>query len=134
MFLRTTTKPKALGGHLGRDKTWKLLDSGFWWSRMNKDVRNYVATYEACQNSISKMEKTFPELHPILVLTKVWHQVGVDLCTLSKNPEGYVGIFVVTDYFSKWVEAKSSYRKNLEVVARNFIRTYISQWLHNDSK
>ena len=73
---------------------------------MNKDVRNYVATCEACQKSISKMEKAFPELHPILVPTKGWHQVGVDLCNLPKIP-GYVGICVVTDYFSKLVEAKS---------------------------
>ena len=85
---------------------------------MNKNVRIYVATCEACQKSISKMEKTSPELHPILVPTKVWHQVGIDLCTFPKNPGGYVGICVVTDYFSKWVEAKSIYRKNAEKVSR----------------
>ena len=85
---------------------------------MNKDVRNYVDTCEACQKLISKTEKASPELHPILVPTKVWHQVGVDLCILPKNPESYVGICVVTDYFSKWVEAKSIYRKNAEELSR----------------
>ena len=64
---------------------------------MNKNVRNYVATCEACQKSISIMEKTSPESHPILVPTKVWDQVGVDLCTLPKNPVGYIGICVITD-------------------------------------
>ncbi|XP_065671909.1 retrovirus-related Pol polyprotein from transposon 412 isoform X2 [Hydra vulgaris] len=100
----TSTESKALGGHVGRDKTiWKLIDSGYWWPNMNKDIRNYVATCVSCQKSNSKMKK---------------HQVGVDLCSLPKNPEGYVGICVVVDYFSKWVEAKPIYNKSAEEVSR----------------
>ncbi|XP_065675438.1 uncharacterized protein LOC136091655 [Hydra vulgaris] len=85
---------------------------------MNKDIRNYVATCVSCQKSNLKMKKVSPELHSIPVPTKVWHQVGVDLCSLPKNPEGYVGICVVVDYFSKWVEAKPIYNKSAEEVSR----------------
>ena len=95
-----------------------MLDSEFWWARINKVVRSYVATGKVCQKSISKKEKISPELHPILVPTKVWHQVSVDLCTLPKNVVGYAGISLVTDYFTKWVEAKSIYRKNAEEISR----------------
>nr|XP_047129408.1 uncharacterized protein LOC124809380 [Hydra vulgaris] len=100
--LGISTESKAIGGHVGRDKTiWILIDSGCWWPNMNKDVRNYVATFESYQKSNSKMKK-----------------VGVDLCSLPKNPEGYVGICVVVDYFSKWIEAKPIYNKSAEEVSR----------------
>ncbi|XP_065685106.1 uncharacterized protein LOC136097067 [Hydra vulgaris] len=97
--LGTSTESKAIGGHVGRDKTiWILIDSGCWWPNMNKDVRNYVATFESYQKSNSKMKKVSPDL--------------------PKNPEGYVGICVVVDYFSKWIEAKPIYNKSAEEVSR----------------
>ncbi|XP_065665696.1 uncharacterized protein LOC136087118 [Hydra vulgaris] len=64
------------------------------------------------------MKKVSPELHPIPVPTKVWHQVGVVLCSLPKNLESYIGICVVVDYFSKWIEAKPIYNKSAEEVSR----------------
>ncbi|XP_065658825.1 uncharacterized protein LOC136083357 [Hydra vulgaris] len=53
--LGTSTESKAIGGHVGKDKTiWKLIDSRYWWPNMNKDVRNYVATCISCQKSVSR--------------------------------------------------------------------------------
>ena len=84
---------------------------------MNKDFRNYVATCEACQKSISKMEKTFPELHPILVPTKLWHQIGVNLCILSKNPEVTLAYVFLLIIFQSGLNLNLFTGKNAEEVA-----------------
>ncbi|KAG8240135.1 hypothetical protein J437_LFUL007314 [Ladona fulva] len=84
---------------------------------MNKDVRKYVSTCENCQTASVKMQKVTPALHNVDIPAKVWHQVGVDLCSLPISKEGYIGICMVTDYFSKWMEAKPIRHKTAEEVA-----------------
>ena len=116
--LGTSVEARSLGGHLGRDKTLdKLIQSGFWWPNMNVDVRKYVATCTQCQKGSTRFAKVAAELHTIPVPNKVWHQVGVDLCSLKVTPDGFVGICVVADYFSKWVEAKPIKSKSSVEVA-----------------
>lgn len=84
-----TLESKAMGGHFGRDKTMaRLLDAGVWWQNMNQDVRSYIASCLNCQRAAARMDKAAPELHPIPVPSKVWHQIGVDLCSLPKTSEG----------------------------------------------
>lgn len=97
----------AMGGHIGRDKTvLKLVDADVWWPGMNTDVREFVKTCERCQRGNTTFKKTTPTMHSIPIPSKVWSQIGVDLCCLPKTEDGYVAICVVVDYFSKWVEAK----------------------------
>ncbi|KAG7163010.1 Transposon Tf2-6 polyprotein-like 3 [Homarus americanus] len=82
---------------------------------MDSDVRKYVSTCPQCQIGDTKMKKTAIELHPVSIASKIWHQMGVELCALPPSQEGYCAICVVADYFSKWVEAKPIRSKNSEV-------------------
>jgi len=113
-----TIQAEAMGGHIGRDKTLlKLLDADVWWPGMNFDVREFVKTCEKCQRGNSKFNKAAPTMQSIPIPSKVWSQIGVDLCCLPKTTEGYVAICVVVDYFSKWVEAKPIRAKTAAEVA-----------------
>jgi hypothetical protein len=115
---KQTIQAAAIGGHIGRDKTLlKLLDADVWWPGMNLDVREFVRTCEVCQLGNTKFDKAAPTMHSIPIPTKVWSQIGVDLCSLPKTTEGYVAICVVVDYFSKWVEAKPIAAKTAGEVA-----------------
>ena len=49
-----------VGRHFGASKTVsKVLQSGFWWPTLFKDVRKYVLTYDRCQQmgNISKKQE-----------------------------------------------------------------------------
>lgn len=109
----------AMGGHIGRDKTLlKLFDAGVWWPNMSCDVREIVKTCEKCQRGNTKFSKAAPSMIPVKIPTKVWSQIGVDLCCLPSSEEGFVAICVVVDYFSKWVEAKPMRSKTAAEVAQ----------------
>ena len=96
-----------MGGHVGRDKTIQMLvDANMWWPRMNIDVRQFVKTCAQCQHGITRFDKAATKLHPIPIPSKVWYQIGVDLCSLPHTDEGFVCICFVVGYFSKWIEAK----------------------------
>lgn len=56
-------------------------------------------------------------MHSVEVPSKPWSQIGIDLCSLPKSPEGYVGIVVAVDYFTKWVEAEPIRDKSADTVA-----------------
>ena len=78
-----------------------------------------------CKDSLSKhvhsanvrFDKAVTKLHPIPIPSKVWFQIGVDLCSLPHTDEGFVCVCVVVDYFSKWVEAKPLKAKTAHEVA-----------------
>ncbi len=109
---------KALASHWGRDKTLRnLIDAGVYWFNMNKDLRAYLRTCANCQKADTKFPKAKGILHSVPIPTQVWSQVGIDLCKLVPSKEGYTGIIVVADYFSKWLEAKPFTRPNAEEVA-----------------
>ena len=52
------------------------------------------------------MDKNSNKLHNIAVTPKPFHQVGIDLCNLPQTNDGFVGIVVCVDYFTKFVIAK----------------------------
>ena len=113
-----TIQSKSMGGHVGRDKTiQKLVDANMWWPRMNIDARHVVKTCAQCQRGNTRFDKAATKLHPIPIPSKVWYQIGVDLCSLPHTDEGFVCVCVVVDYFSKWVEAKPLKAKTAHEVA-----------------
>ena len=63
------------GGHLGRDKTIKKIESRFYWKNMNAEIRAYIQVCDKCQGVNAKFTKANAKLHPIPVESKMWHQV-----------------------------------------------------------
>jgi hypothetical protein len=65
-----------------------------------------VRTCEKCQRGNSTIKKSTAPLHPIPVKPKEWHQVGIDLVgPFTRSCSGNQYIAVMSDYFTKWVEA-----------------------------
>ena len=72
------------------------------------DITDYyqVSSCDVCQKNNYKLCKLLGTLHPIPVIPKIWHQVGMDLIgPLTETPRGNKYIVTKTDYFSKWAEA-----------------------------
>ena len=71
-----------VGGHFGASKTVsKVLQSGFWWPTLFKDVRKYVLTCDRCQQMGNISKKQEMPLKGILKveLFDVW---GIDFPSL----------------------------------------------------
>ena len=69
-----------------------------------------------CQRTKRKFDRPAPSLHPI-PLYDTWNKVGIDLITLPPSKNGNQYCIILTDYFSKWVEAAAMPTKEARHVA-----------------
>ena len=90
-----------VGGHFGASKTTsKVLQYGFWWPTLFKDVREFVLTYDRCQRMGNITRKHEMPLKGILEveLFDVW---DIDFMGPFSSSLGYKYILVMVDYVSK---------------------------------
>lgn len=95
-----------LAGHLGFRKTYSVIKTRFYWPKMRKDVKKYVASCPHCQKrkSINKCRQGL--IQPLPVAEDIFDTVGIDLITkLPTSYAGYNTILVCTDNLSKYVVA-----------------------------
>ena len=93
------------GGHLGVRKTTEKLAERYFWPAYTADVEKWVKECQACQRRNSPPQKvraplgTIQAEYPFQKLS--WDIMG----PLPASSKGYKYILVVTDLFTKWVEA-----------------------------
>ena len=95
----------ATSGHLGIDTTYNKISQKFYWKNMKEDVKEYVKTCDICQRRGPKKSKGL--INPIKV-KGMFEQIGIDFVgplPITPNKNRY--ICVISDYLSKWPEAKA---------------------------
>ncbi|GJZ80704.1 putative reverse transcriptase domain-containing protein [Tanacetum coccineum] len=90
-------------GHVGRDRTLKLVQASYFWPTMRKEVDRYVKRCRICQ--VSKGTATNAGLYmPLPVPLQPWVDISMDFVLgLPRTQRGNDSIFVVVDRFSKMV-------------------------------
>lgn len=92
----------AVAGHPGIDKTILAVAERFYWKRMHKRIKEYIATCESCQRNKSRPGKAPGLLHPLEIPTGRWTSIGIDFITgLPKTKSGYDTIIVIADRLTK---------------------------------
>ena len=89
-------------GHFQVETTSKRIRLDFWWKGLEKDVERIV---KRCRNCLEN-HRTAAKEHPALAteIREVGERVGIDLVFgLPMTNDGYVGICVITEYFTKFV-------------------------------
>ena len=90
-------------GHMGRDRTLKLLRERYYWPGMMKAATQYVAT---CNRCIKR--KTIPSQRAPLVnvqTSQPLELVCMDFLSLEASKGGYENVLVITDHFTKYAQA-----------------------------
>ena len=89
-------------GHLGTEKTVKLLSRNYVWPRMHEDVKSYVSSCMSCQQNKSINQLQQGLLQPLPIPNECWQQCTMDLITqLPRTKKGNDAIVVVIDKLSK---------------------------------
>ncbi|KAJ8369451.1 hypothetical protein SKAU_G00094790 [Synaphobranchus kaupii] len=97
-------------GHFGPRRMQEKIAPRFYWRGITQDTLDWVRTCPDCQ-CFEKLKTEAPELKPIKPVSP-WHMVGVDLFgPMLKSTKGNRYCLTLTDYFTKWVEARTFAKK-----------------------
>jgi hypothetical protein len=120
-------------GHPGYLKTLNAVATHFWWPRMTRTVRSYVATCATCQRTKASTQPTPGLLRPHDIPSRPWSHVSLDLITdlpKSTAPDGqtYDSIATFVDLLTKQAFfARTNKTISATQFAHLFIDTVISK-------
>lgn len=88
-------------GHIGRDRTLKLVAESYFWPTLRRDVERFMARCTSCQQGKGQASNAGLYL-PLSVPTQPWSDISMDFVLgLPRTQRGHDSIFVVVDHLSK---------------------------------
>lgn len=110
----------SYGGYASSQKSsFKILQSGFWWPSLFKDVHLFVSKCDNCQRTGNIKKRNEMPLNNILEV-EIFDVWGIDFMGPFPSSFGNQYILVAVDYVSKWVEAIASPTNDAHVVIKLF--------------
>lgn len=114
-----------IAGHLGFEKTYENMRRTFYWPRMARDVKAYIASCEQCQRSKPLLQRTPGLFKPLAVPSQRWDTISMDFIgPLPETPRGRNSITVFVDKLSKQVHFCPSHTTDK---ASDVARTFFDQ-------
>lgn len=106
--LLETFHDHPVAGHLGVNKTVKLLGRSYYWDSLPQDVKDYVNTCPICQRTKARKHRPYGLLAPLPAPSQPWAEISMDFVTglpFSTNPRNGKqcnAILVIVDRFTKY--------------------------------
>ena len=112
-------------GHPSRAITYDLLARHYHWPGMEKDVRKYIKSCEACQRFKDSTQRPGGLLQPLPIPERPWASISMDFIThLPKTKKGFDAITVFVDRLTKMVHlCPGKTTDNAPEVATQFLNT-----------
>ncbi|XP_063360618.1 uncharacterized protein LOC134649717 [Cydia amplana] len=90
-------------GHCGFDKTLQRIQKHYWFAKMRRFVKKYVASCLECAHHKKPGGKREGELHPIEKVSIPFHTIHADhLGPFVKSKKGHCYLLVIIDGFTKY--------------------------------
>ena len=110
-------------GHFQTDSTFDRLDRDYFWRKMKDQIAHVIKQCEVCARN--EREKILSHPARAIPISGIFDRVGCDLVFgLPESGEGYVGIIVFTDAFTKFPYAKPIRTKSAIEIAQR-LKEYI---------
>ena len=109
------------------ERTLGLLPERFFWPKMPEDVCIHICTCDRCLRFRQPQEKA--EMQPILVSYPM-ELIHLDFLTLGGKMEDTknVNILIVTDHFTKYVQAYITLKQTAIVVAHTLWENFLAHY------
>jgi transposase InsO family protein len=113
--------------HRSWQATYEKIARGYYWPKLERDIKNYIQTCDECQRSKDRTSAPAGRLRPIAASTDApWATVAMDFAALPKSKSGKDSVLVVVDKFTKRVRLIPTTRKVTALeTARLFIDNII---------
>jgi transposase InsO family protein len=93
-----------IAGHLGFEKTYENMRRNFYWPRMARDTKSYIASCEQCQRNKPMLQRPAGLFKPLDIPSQRWDTVTMDfIVQLPKTARSADAITVFVDKLSKQV-------------------------------
>ena len=88
--------------HLGSNKMYQDLKQRFWWTRMKREIANYVSECDICRRVKASHFKPAGMLQPLDIPSWKWEDISMDFIVgLPPTSRGYDSIWVIVDRLTK---------------------------------
>ncbi|XP_068799027.1 protein NYNRIN-like [Struthio camelus] len=115
-------------GHLGTDKTLVRLQGAGWWPEMRDDVERYVSNCLTCAAN-NPDAKTTKSLLGHQRISGPWSKLQMEFIgPLPQTAQGNKYCLVITDNFTRWVEAFPARNNTASTTAKILVEHVFSRW------
>lgn len=115
-------------GHLGTDKTMVKLQGAGWWPEMREDVERYVSNCLTCAAN-NPDAKTAKVLLGHQRISGPWSKLQIEFIgPLPQTAQGNRYCLVISDNFTKWVEAFPARNNTAGTTAKILVEHVFSRW------
>lgn len=115
------------GAHLGFQRTYNKIRDRYFWPKMRRDIKKYVASCHKCQRRKVSNVRRQGLTRPLPVAEEVFDTIGIDLITkLPKSNSGHIAILVCTDNLSKLAITVPLKDETADTIIHAFVNHVIS--------
>ncbi|GIL49963.1 hypothetical protein Vafri_6086 [Volvox africanus] len=115
-------------GHFGKRRTLGLLQTGFWWPGMSRDVATVVGTCKLC-DQVNAVGNVKPEELQPLPIKGPFYRWGCDLAgPFPTTKRGNTMVMVCVEHFTKHVELAALPSKHSEQTARVLLERVLTRF------
>ncbi|KAK9230064.1 hypothetical protein WN944_023031 [Citrus x changshan-huyou] len=112
-----------IGGHSGFLRTYKRLKASFYWKRLKRATKLFIAECDVCQRNNAETVHPSGLLQPLPIPDQIWEDISMDFIDGLPPSNGKTSIFVVVDRLSKYAHFSAlSHPYTAALVAKIFVR------------
>src|SRR5262249_52174447 len=113
--------------HPGGTKMYQDLKCHYWWNGMKREIADFVAKCEVCQQVKAEHQRPGGLLKPLPIPKWKWDQITMDfVCGLPRTAAGYDAVWVIVDRLTKsahFIPINMTY--SMEKLAKIYIRDIV---------